>query len=91
MDSRTKRRLDAEALSALAHRAVGAHVREAVELADGFANAVWRLHLDDGRQVVLKLSPPPDLDQLTYERDLLRMEAAACSHAAAAACRWRAC
>ncbi|GAA3468532.1 phosphotransferase family protein [Nonomuraea roseola] len=82
MESRTKRRISADALSSLAHRAVGSHVREAVELADGFANAVWKLVLDDGRHVVLKLSPPPELDQLTYERDLLRMEAAAYAHAA---------
>ncbi|MGV9307530.1 phosphotransferase [Nonomuraea sp. NPDC003727] len=84
MESRTKRRLTARELSLLAHRAVGAHVSEAVELADGFANAVWRLRLDDGRHVVLKLSPSPELEQLTYERDLLRMEAAAYPLAASA-------
>ena len=45
------------------------------ELTDGFANAVWRLTLEDGREVVLKLSPPPELEQLRYERNLLRTEA----------------
>ncbi|MFI6502617.1 phosphotransferase family protein [Nonomuraea typhae] len=77
MESRTKRRLSPSQLDALARRAMGVGVSEAVELTDGFANAVWRLSLDDGREVVLKLSPPPGLRQLTYERDLLRMEAAA--------------
>jgi Ser/Thr protein kinase RdoA (MazF antagonist) len=77
VDSRTKRRLSAAELDALARRAVGAGVTSATELTDGYANAVWRLLLDDGREVVLKLSPPPDLDQLSYERNLLRMEAAA--------------
>ncbi|MFG1706126.1 phosphotransferase family protein [Nonomuraea sp. M3C6] len=77
MDSRTKRRLTDAELDALARRALGTGVTVATELTDGYANAVWRLQLDDGREVVLKLSPPPDLDQLSYERNLLRMEAAA--------------
>jgi aminoglycoside phosphotransferase (APT) family kinase protein len=63
------------ALDALARRAVGAGVAEARELANGYANAVWHLTLDDGRRLVLKLSPPPELEQLSYERDLLRTEA----------------
>jgi aminoglycoside phosphotransferase (APT) family kinase protein len=77
VDSRTKRRLPLAELDALARRALGTGVTAATELTDGYANAVWRLALEDGRQVVLKLSPPPDLDQLSYERNLLRMEAAA--------------
>ncbi|GLW06642.1 phosphotransferase [Microtetraspora sp. NBRC 13810] len=75
MESRTKRALTAPALDALLRRAAGAGVASAEELADGFANVVWRLRLTDGRRLVLKLSPPPDLEQLTYERDLLRTEA----------------
>ncbi|MEU8105877.1 aminoglycoside phosphotransferase family protein [Nonomuraea muscovyensis] len=84
MDSRTKRRLSPGELDGLARRALGAGVRSSAELTDGFANAVWRLTLDDGREVVLKLSPPPELEQLTYERHLLRMEAQVCELAAAA-------
>ncbi|GAA2856090.1 aminoglycoside phosphotransferase family protein [Streptosporangium fragile] len=75
MESRTKRALAPGELDALARRAVGAGVATATELTDGFANAVWRLRLLDGREVVLKLSPPPELEQLRYERDLLRTEA----------------
>ncbi|MEV5410479.1 aminoglycoside phosphotransferase family protein [Thermopolyspora sp. NPDC052614] len=75
MDSRTKRQLSSEQLAALARDALGAGVATAEEMSDGFANAVWRLGLDDGRAVVLKVSPPPELEQLTYERDLLRTEA----------------
>ncbi|MGN9839898.1 phosphotransferase family protein [Nonomuraea sp. H19] len=84
MDSRTKRRLSPAELDALARRALGAGVAAATELTDGYANAVWRLALEDGRQVVLKLAPPPDFDQLSYERNLLRMEAAAIELAAGA-------
>ncbi|TDD43436.1 aminoglycoside phosphotransferase family protein [Nonomuraea terrae] len=77
MESRTKRRLSGAELDALIRRALGTGVEAATELTDGYANAVWRLRLGDGREVVLKLSPSPDLDQLSYERHLLRMEAAA--------------
>ncbi|GGL24752.1 phosphotransferase family protein [Planomonospora parontospora] len=75
MESRTKRRLDPAELDALLRRSLGAGVVSSAELSDGFANAVWRLTLDDGREVVLKLSPPPELEQLRYERNLLRAEA----------------
>ncbi|MEQ4718465.1 aminoglycoside phosphotransferase family protein [Nonomuraea sp. B19D2] len=84
MDSRTKRQLSEAELDALVRRALGTGVTAVTELTDGYANAVWRLKLDDGREVVLKLSPPPDLDQLSYERNLLRMEAAAYELAAQA-------
>lgn len=84
MDSRTKRRLSAAQLEDLARRALGAGMVKFTELTDGYANAVWRLVLDDGREVVLKLAPPPELEQLSYERNLLRMEAAAYELAAAA-------
>ncbi|MEU8248427.1 aminoglycoside phosphotransferase family protein [Nonomuraea sp. NPDC048916] len=84
MDSRTKRHLSAAELDALARRALGTGVAASTELTDGYANAVWRLSLDDGRDVVLKLAPPPELEQLSYERNLLRMEAAAYELAAAA-------
>lgn len=75
MDSRTKRRLSAAELDALMLETLGVGMVSAEELPDGFANAVWRLGLDDGRDVVLKVGPPPGLKLLTYERDLLRTEA----------------
>ncbi|MEO3860351.1 aminoglycoside phosphotransferase family protein [Acrocarpospora sp. B8E8] len=75
MDSRTKRRLSAAELDALVLGALGVGMVSSEELPDGFANAVWRLGLEDGRDVVLKVGPPPDLKLLTYERDLLRTEA----------------
>ncbi|HEX4816482.1 MAG TPA: phosphotransferase [Nonomuraea sp.] len=84
MDSRTKRRLSAAELDALVRRALGTGVAGSTELTDGYANAVWRLALEDEREVVLKLSPPPDLDQLSYERNLLRVEADAIALAGAA-------
>lgn len=84
MESLTKRRLSPAELDGLAKRAMGAGIIASTELTDGFANAVWLLTLDDGRDVVLKLSPPPEIVQLSYERNLLRMEAAVCALAAGA-------
>jgi aminoglycoside phosphotransferase (APT) family kinase protein len=75
MDSKTKRSLTPSELDALLRRALGTGVTTSAQLTDGFANAVWRLGLEDGREVVLKLSPPPELEQLRYERNLLRTEA----------------
>ncbi|GAA4573917.1 phosphotransferase family protein [Planotetraspora kaengkrachanensis] len=75
MDSRTKRRLSDAQLDATLRGALGAGVLSAEELEDGFANAVYRLGLEDGRRVVLKVGPPPGLRLLTYERHLLRTEA----------------
>jgi Predicted aminoglycoside phosphotransferase len=75
MDSRTKRQLSPAQLQTLISDTLGAQIASSEELTDGFANAVWRLGLADGRQVVLKVSPPPDMEQLTYERHLLRTEA----------------
>ncbi|MEV7806811.1 aminoglycoside phosphotransferase family protein [Microbispora sp. NPDC088329] len=75
MDSRTKRRLPPAQLEEITRDALGCGLTSSEELTDGFANSVWRLGLDDGRHVVLKLGPPPGLRLLTYERHLLRTEA----------------
>ncbi|MFF2277711.1 phosphotransferase family protein [Agromyces sp. NPDC058126] len=52
----------------------GATVRLLEPLSGGFANAVARVTLDDGRTAVVKLAPPP-VAGLTHERELLRTEA----------------
>ncbi len=75
MDSRTKRQLNPSQLQTLIADTLGAQIVSSAELPDGFANAVWRLALADGRDVVLKVSPPPDMKLLGYERHLLRTEA----------------
>ena len=77
-DSLTKRRIDAPTIDALAREAFGpaTTVKQYRELNDGFFNAAFRLLLDDGRDVVLKVSPAPDAPILTYERDIMRAEAA---------------
>ena len=47
------------------------------ELTDGWFNAAYRLDLSDGRTVVLKIAPPPHVEVLTYETDILCAEVAA--------------
>ncbi len=44
------------------------------ELKDGYFNAAYAITLADGRKWVLKVSPPPSVRVLRYERGILRAE-----------------
>ena len=76
LDSLTKRGLDAATLASLIADAFGADVgiAKCEELGDGFFNAAFRLLLTDGRDVVIKASPPSGAALLTYESDIMRAE-----------------
>ncbi|WP_222193225.1 phosphotransferase family protein [Modestobacter italicus] len=50
-------------------------VRGARELTEGTFNSAYALTLADGRELVLKVAPPPGTPLLTYERHLLSTEA----------------
>lgn len=50
-------------------------VVDAVELSGGTFAAVWRVSLADGRDVVVKVGPPPGARLLRYERGLIPAEA----------------
>jgi len=86
MESLTKRRLDRAQIDAAVTRAFGpdAVVIAVDELSDGMFNAVYRLTVESGSAntgdgpalTVLKSSPPRHVPLLTYERDILRTEAA---------------
>jgi fructosamine-3-kinase len=54
---------------------LGEAVVDAAELSGGGFAAVWRATLTDGRQVVVKVGPPPTARLLAYEEGLLRREA----------------
>ena len=47
------------------------------ELTEGWFNAAYSLTLDDGRQCVLKVAPPPAVAVMTYEHDIMATEVAA--------------
>jgi aminoglycoside phosphotransferase (APT) family kinase protein len=44
------------------------------ELTEGWFNAAYALTLGDGRKVVLKVAPPPTVEVLDYERDIMSAE-----------------
>ncbi|MFC5052178.1 phosphotransferase family protein [Saccharothrix xinjiangensis] len=73
--SLTKRELPVPELDALLRRALGSPLAAHVELTGGMFNTAYRLTAADGREVVLKVAPPPGVPLLTYERDLMRTEA----------------
>ncbi len=74
MHSTTKISLTREKLSGLTEHALGLRAVRADELADGWFNTIYRLELDDGRSVVIKISPPPGHSVMRYERDLMQVE-----------------
>jgi aminoglycoside phosphotransferase (APT) family kinase protein len=85
MKSRTRLALVPGQVEALVREALGsdARVAGAAELHGGTFNACWGVTLAGGRELVLKVAPPPDLRLLTYEHDLLRTEADFYARAAA--------
>ena len=66
----TARRIAADAFD-------GAELAVCEELTDGWFNAAYALTLADDRKAVLKVAPLPQVEVLTYERDILRAEVAA--------------
>ncbi len=82
MESITKYRQPDAVLRAIIERAFGnaavpARDGFATEMAHGWFNVAYRLDLADGRAVVLKIAPPPGVEVMTYERDMMAGEVAA--------------
>lgn len=87
MESITKNRQTPQTLRAMVARAYGAdQVPEddgrgveswASELGHGWFNVAYRIRLRDGRDVVLKIAPPPSVEVMTYERGAMDIELAA--------------
>jgi aminoglycoside phosphotransferase (APT) family kinase protein len=77
MDSLTRVQVTEAELAAMVRRGFGgrARVTELVELTEGTYNAAYRVRLADGQVFVLKVAPPPGMDLLTHEVDLMRTEA----------------
>jgi hypothetical protein len=66
MPSPTVRSLSPADVGKLARASFGpsGEVTECAELSGGGFAAVWRVRLADGRETVLKVSPPPDVPVL---------------------------
>ncbi len=74
--SRTRIPLDPGEVTELVRAALGssARVASARLLTGGTFNACWKVALAEGPSLVLKVAPPPELELLHYEQDLLRTE-----------------
>jgi aminoglycoside phosphotransferase (APT) family kinase protein len=82
MESITKNRQPVEVLRAMVARAYGPSLVPAgdgwvCELGNGWFNVAYRMRLRDGRDVVLKIAPPPTVEVMTYERGAMAIEMAA--------------
>ena len=75
--SPTQRRLDPDQVRRYLAASLGPApgVADCGPLAGGGFAAVWWVTLDDGRAVVLKVGPPPQVPLLRYERDMIGAEA----------------
>ena len=77
--SQTKNRQSREQIAALVKRAFPetriAGESEAVkELTEGMCNIAYMIRLEDGREVVLKIAPPHEVETLFYEKNMMRTE-----------------
>ncbi|MEV0567868.1 aminoglycoside phosphotransferase family protein [Dactylosporangium sp. NPDC050588] len=73
--SPTQRLLTAGEVTTLLRQRAGLNVVHCGTLSGGTFAAVWRATLDDGREVVAKVGPPPEVPLLRYERGVIAAEA----------------
>src|SRR5512136_2625929 len=81
MESKTKNRKTREQVARMVERAFAGLTLSAVddavsELKEGWFNAAYNVCLSDGREVILKIAPPPDAEVMTYEQNIMSTEVA---------------
>ena len=82
MGSITKNRQSLDTLGAMVARAYGSDEVIADgdywvgELGHGWFNVAYRIRLRSGREVVLKIAPPPQVEVMTYEQGAMGIELA---------------
>lgn len=87
MESKTKNRKTREQVARMVERAfdgltLAAGEDALSELKEGWFNAAYNVRLSDGREVILKIAPPPDAEVMTYEKDIMSTEVASMRQAA---------
>lgn len=75
MRSPTQQNLTRADIDAVVAAGLGVATTAAEELSGGGFAAVWRASLTDGREVVVKVGPPPGAGLLTYENGVIPAEA----------------
>lgn len=75
VDSISKTRIDRAQAERIARRSFPERsLVTLTECTDGWFNAVHRLGFDDGSSAILKIAPPPDVQVLRYEHDIITTE-----------------
>lgn len=82
MESKTKNKKTREQIESMAARAfnglgLAASEEAVIEMKEGWFNAAYDIRLADGREVVLKIAPPQDVEVMLYEKDIMATEVAA--------------
>ncbi len=82
MESKTKNKKTREQIERMAARAfeglgLAAGEEAVLELKEGWFNAAYNVRLADGREVILKIAPPPGAQVMLYEKNLMATEVAA--------------
>lgn len=74
MESLIKRKLSESELTAVTKKAFGQDATAFKELTDGWANAAYKVTLEDGRAVIVKAAPPRAAKMMSYEQGLMKAE-----------------
>lgn len=79
MESKTKNRKTPNQIEAMVKRsfnglALAAGDDAVAELKEGWFNVVYNVKISDGREVILKIAPPPGAEILTYEKSIMSTE-----------------
>lgn len=69
----TKGSISNACINELVKQAFGCTASSIVELTEGFFNIAYKIELD-GRSVILKIAPPPEIDIMTHEKNIMFSE-----------------
>lgn len=78
MESLTKNRQSVETIQKMVqytlNRKIASTDDAIIELEDGWFNVAYSIKLSDGIEVILKISPSPNIPVMTYEKDMMKNE-----------------